>query len=297
MVNILLSTYNGKTYLKEQLDSIFDQSYQDFILYVRDDGSSDNTVKLLRDYKDSLVEKDKMVIVAENNIGFCKSFFRLLSLSDDGDYWAFSDQDDIWYPDKLLNAVNWLDSGDNTKPLLYHSGLEYYDNDNIIGKYEIKGYDFNFPKSITSNIFYGFSMVINKSLRDKAVSCNPGKILYHDWFIAMIVTAFGEYHFSDVIDSAHRLHKSNASPSMLSDKIPLVKKLFTEESFYQRQAKEFKRLFWKDLSPENRKVLDLFDLSNGRVKKSFIKFSYPHRWNPRLVEEIGMRCLMLIGRI
>lgn len=126
------------------------------------------------------------------NIGFCPSFFELLYMASEGDYWAFCDQDDYWYPDI---------------PLLYHSGIALGDDSlSVKKKYENPFPDFDFQKSITSNIFYGFAFVVNRAMYDKLVQVNPARIKYHDWFMAMIVTAFGKWHFSGEIQAVHRMN-------------------------------------------------------------------------------------------
>ena len=91
-VNILMSTYNGEKFLVKQLDSIFAQTYSSFTLYVRDDGSTDQTVSILEEYKNKLSDPDRMVIFKEKNVGFCASFFQLLKATPEGDYWTFSEQ-------------------------------------------------------------------------------------------------------------------------------------------------------------------------------------------------------------
>ena len=298
MVNILMSTYNGEKYLTEQLDSIFAQSYQDFILYVRDDGSTDQTVNVLNDYREKLDNPEQMVICSEKNIGFCQSFFMLLQMSEQGDYWTFSDQDDVWYPNKLAHALEWMENGNQKIPRMYHSGIVFADEDmNVLRKYEIGNYKFCFQKAITSSVFYGFSMMINKALREELLKCDPTQIFYHDWFIGMIVTAFGEYHFSKQVDAAHRIHESNTSAVSLVSKLPLLKKLFTGDMFYERQAVEFKRIYWSKLSKADKQVLELFDSRSGKFRKAITKAFYPRRWNMRPFEECGIRFLMLIGKI
>ena len=99
---ILMSTYNGNQYLKEQLDSIVNQTVlNDCTLFVRDDGSNDDTVNILDSYK----KKINMIIEEGNNFGFCKSFNYLLRHAPNADYYAFCDQDDVWLPNKLEIAI------------------------------------------------------------------------------------------------------------------------------------------------------------------------------------------------
>ena len=94
---ILLSTYNGEKYLKEQLDSIFSQSYKNFEIITRDDGSNDETINILKSYNIKILDTDK-------NLGAKLSFSTLLNYSvknTDADYFMFCDQDDIWKNDMI----------------------------------------------------------------------------------------------------------------------------------------------------------------------------------------------------
>ena len=100
-ISILLSTYNGEKYLKAQLDSLYSQSYQDFKLIVRDDGSKDRTKEILNSYDIKLVDSSK-------NLGVKKSFETLLkyaSENSDAEYFIFCDQDDVWNNDKIEKTL------------------------------------------------------------------------------------------------------------------------------------------------------------------------------------------------
>jgi len=102
IVQILLSTYNGVDYLKPQMESLLAQDHADVKILVRDDGSSDGTVALLREYQ----ARCDLEIVGGENVGFAQSFLRLLSLSSPTvDYVAFCDQDDVWQPVKVSRSV------------------------------------------------------------------------------------------------------------------------------------------------------------------------------------------------
>ena len=103
-VNILLSTYNGEQYLKEQVKSIQDQTYQDWQLLIRDDGSTDGTVEIIQE----LVAQDERIrFINEGtveNLGVIKSFHTLLKY-EKADLYCFSDQDDVWLPEKIALQV------------------------------------------------------------------------------------------------------------------------------------------------------------------------------------------------
>lgn len=118
-VQVVMSTYNGEKYLKEQIDSILSQEGVDVRLYIRDDGSSDRTTDILASYQ----EHKNVKIEKGNNLGFAKSFLTALDECDEADYYAFSDQDDVWEKDKLSTAIEILEEESQSTPLLYCSAL------------------------------------------------------------------------------------------------------------------------------------------------------------------------------
>ncbi len=298
MISILISTYNGERYIEEQLDSIFAQTYEDFHVYIRDDGSSDNTCSVIDEYIEKNGVYDMISFEKGENIGFCASFMKLLSQAKDGDCWAFCDQDDVWLPEKLEYAHQWMEVNDNSKPLLYHSGFEVSNEDlSVRNVYPRSDFDYRFYNSITGNIFFGFSVVINGTLRKLLLKASPENIKYHDWFAAMITAAFGKYHLSTKIEAIHRQYEKNASPLYFFKKIPHGFKLVAGEKFYNMQAKEFMRLFGDYLSPKDRKILEWFTADRYSFKNACRKAFYRKRWNPQIKVEIILRGLMLFGFI
>ena len=298
MINVLISTYNGEQYIEEQLDSIFAQTYQNFHIYIRDDGSTDATVRVIKAYMDRCHRQDKISFIAEGNIGFSASFFRLLDWADKGDYWAFCDQDDVWYPEKLEKAVAWMEKNDAHIPLLYHSAFDL-GNADLSEKtpYHPHSFNYQFYNSITSNLFFGFAVTINRRLYEMLRQANPEEIKYHDWFAAMITAAFGKYHLSEQVEAIHRQHENNASPLFFFKKIPHGIKLLKGDLFYRRSAKEFKRLFGEQLQEKDQIILGWFVNDRYSLITALRKAFYPHRWNPQIPVELVLRALMLIGKV
>ncbi|MCL2884649.1 MAG: glycosyltransferase, partial [Oscillospiraceae bacterium] len=132
MIDILLATYNGQAFLPAQLDSLLHQTYQDFLIHIRDDGSADATLQIIEQYKTNYPGK---ISVLENPIpsGSAKSnFFHLLNEADmSGDYFLLCDQDDVWNPDKVeltLREMTKLEATYGTQtPLLIHTDLAVVD--------------------------------------------------------------------------------------------------------------------------------------------------------------------------
>ncbi len=119
-VNVLISAYNGRKYIREQIDSVLEQQGVEPYIYVRDDGSSDGTA----DYVRSIYPEERVTVMEGENLGHGGSFYELTRSAEEGSYWAFCDQDDVWLPHKLKKALEWMKTQDETKPLLFHSAYE-----------------------------------------------------------------------------------------------------------------------------------------------------------------------------
>ncbi len=127
---VLMATYNGEKYLEEQIESILSQKTEfEFDLIVRDDGSTDGTCEILKKYE----QEGKIVLIEGNNLGAAKGFISMLKQKNGYDYYAFSDQDDVWNETKLQHGVNAIKGIDG--PALYCSNCELVDAElNKIGR-------------------------------------------------------------------------------------------------------------------------------------------------------------------
>ena len=295
-VAILLSTYNGEKYLREQIDSILAQTYDNFELIVRDDGSKDSTVEIVKEY----MEKSDKEIMVGKNLGFIKSFFELLKHSD-ADYFSFADQDDIWLPNKIELAVNSLNKLDDTKPNMAFSNVDYYDTEmNFMGNGDSKNKKPSFLNSLYECINQGMTMVINKTARDYIIKNIPEKCFFHDWWTYMICTAFGSVVQDDVVTVKYRRAKTNATVEG-QGKITLlvwrIKKLFLGDGMkdIRKQQTIFKNIFYDNLSDENKKILDTFEEEKYNFFKALKKTFYPRKIRRKFVDDLSLRILFLLG--
>lgn len=129
-IAILLATYNGEKYLREQLDSLYNQTYKNWTLYIHDDGSTDNTLTIIYEYQK--MYNNLRVLLFPGGCGAKESFLKMLQMVD-ADYYLFCDQDDVWLPIKIeqsLSAIKAIekDKGEET-PILVHSDLQVVDAD------------------------------------------------------------------------------------------------------------------------------------------------------------------------
>lgn len=217
-VAILLATYNGEKYIEQQLLSIINQTYTNLHIYISDDASIDNTVTIVKKYADLYPNKISLNI-NKNNIGYIANFNLLLSLCQEN-YIAFSDQDDIWEPNKIeieLNTLLRQESLYKDKCIMVHSDLSCINENNqeiYQSFFKHKLYHFSNKKSIGAIIGYcgvmGNTMLFNKKLKD-LVGELPKDIDFHDYFIAIINECFGKRVTIKKPLVKYRMHANNYS--------------------------------------------------------------------------------------
>lgn len=297
-VAILISTYNGEKYLKEQLDSLLNQTYKSVKIYIRDDGSTDNTVNIVKEYQG---RNSNIILNEGENIGFINSFLELLKLSDEADYYAYCDQDDIWMEDKIERAVKFLEKTDENKPALYFSNSDYYDSNMKFLATAEKNKVYNFRNSLVECVTQGMTMVINDKTRQIIVKNKPESCLYHDWWTYMICSGFGQIVYDDKSLVKYRRHNKSVTEegkNSLQLFIFRVKKFIIGDSLkkIKEQWKEYEKFYYNELNEENKNLLKLFTHKYNffiALKKTF----YPKRFRKKLIDEISVRLLFLIGKL
>ncbi len=189
-VQILLATHNGGRFLREQLDSIVNQEYKFWELLIHDDGSIDDTIKILKKYKENYPKKIKLLIDQKIFSSASKNFFHLIKhRSKDANLYFFCDQDDIWLKSKLRIIIEKYNSQDDRKPILIHSDLSLVDSK---GKLIEKSHNklIKYQKNIITketSLYYnpvpGCAMTINSALADRISYCKY--MVMHDWWILL----------------------------------------------------------------------------------------------------------------
>lgn len=296
-VAILMSTYNGDAYIEEQLKSIYAQEYPNFILYIRDDGSKAEFIEKLEE----LQKQYGFILYKGENIGFLESFYWLLREVDNADFYSFADQDDIWYPEKIGKAVTWLAVNENKTPqlpLLYHCTYEIRNADGeVVEHFYFPENNYDFRRSLTENHYSGFAMVINRKMRECMLLGDVKQLDYHDWWAANIAHGFGKSYFDKYVGAAHCAHENNVTKITFGRKLKWLFRSLKQEAAIHKRAVEFQRLFSKELSLEDQKVLNLFVDKKYHLGHALKKCFYSKRWRPNISSEITMRFLMLVGKI
>lgn len=210
LIAILLGSRNGEFFLQQQLDSFTRQTYKHWQVYVSDDGSTDSTPSIVESFLFN--QKGKGFLYKGPQKGFAVNFMSLVGNRDiQADYYAFSDQDDIWHPEKLERAISWLDEIDDNIPALYCSRTTLIDENNKhIGfspDYRKKP---GFGNALLQNIASGNTMVFNHSARELLRKAQGAPMVVHDWSLYQIVAGCGGAVFYDRQPTVlYRQHNNN----------------------------------------------------------------------------------------
>lgn len=281
-IEILMAVYNGEKYINEQIKSIINQNYSDWNLLIRDDGSSDSTVKIIRKYekKDSRI---KLLEDSKGNLGFMKNFEELLLKSSEN-FIMFSDQDDYWLENKLEEYVRVLKSlsqkEKEEKLLLIHSNSYVCDNNLKIIKEKFIS---DIANNSNLNSYYftymvqGSTVMINRKMVDFCVPFLEKTVL-HDRYFHLVSEFFGKRIFINKSLMKYRQHKNNKIGAKSSN----IKKIFTKRYFDTNDRElidEIKRKYEKFLQKEKIKeineYLEVTDITKNRFERFFLskKFS------------------------
>lgn len=214
-VAILLSTYNGSLFLKEQIESIIKQDYINWELFIRDDGSTDSTIDIIKDYCNRFANFH--FIMGKESLGSAKSFLWLLE-NIESDYYMFCDQDDVWNTDKIKKSLNSLKEIEmpNVASLVFSNAIVVTEDLKIINK-SFWIYNKISPSLLLANPDYinvynsapGCTMIFNNCLRDIVLKQINNNILMHDWLIMMIALKFGKINYINEALMLYRQHQNN----------------------------------------------------------------------------------------
>jgi glycosyltransferase involved in cell wall biosynthesis len=214
-VDILLATYNGEKYIEELLNSITAQTYKNWKLIIHDDGSTDNTVKLIKKHSETYPEKIT-VIVDGLRFGSSEANFSHLMAYAESDFFCFCDQDDVWYENKLELFVNTIEQFDQSSPLLVYSDLEVVDSklDLIAASMSAsQKLTFKYCDTLQSLRFHncvtGCAMLANKKAAELYGQPQVSHIRMHDWWLSANVAAYGKVIYLDKATIKYRQHGNN----------------------------------------------------------------------------------------
>ena len=307
MIDILMATYNGETYLREQIDSILRQSNTDWRLIIRDDCSTDSTVRIIQEYQAQYPDKF-ILIQADTPSGSAQNnFFQLIKYWQqhcDTHYIMFADQDDVWLPQKIqmtLDKMHELENQYNKDiPLLVHTDLSVVDaelneiNPSMFAMQNMDAKRDKLNNILVQNIVTGCTMMVNKTLLDMVTEI-PQHAVMHDMWLALIASAFGHIGFVEIATILYRQHEDNANGAKnVNSAQYVIQKLKKKEKIHQglvkqyRQADEFLNIYNLLLTDSQQNMLQAYaGLEQGNLLQKAAVLTKHRLYKKGIVRKAG----------
>jgi glycosyltransferase involved in cell wall biosynthesis len=284
MISILLATYNGEKYIAEQINSLLSQTNQDFMLYIRDDKSTDSTFIISSGYAERFPKK---IAVSQNekNVGGAKHNFLQMMIDHKDDYVMLCDQDDIWLPDKITKSLAKIkdmekEHGTSTPILVYTNLTVVRDNLEVTAYSYEKMANKNFDKNILNyavamNNVAGCTAIYNRALSE-LMQVAPEYLVMHDWWLYLTAAALGKIsaiHYPTVLYRQHKGNESGAkrvlSPKYIYYVLTHLKKMASMIDDSYKQSEAFLNMYDDKLTKENVELISAYASmgSLSRVKR------------------------------
>lgn len=301
MITVLMSTYNGEKYIREQINSILSQENVEVELLIRDDGSTDNTINILKELEKT---NDNMEWYTGYNLGCGKSFYQLVLDAPKSEYYAFADQDDVWNHDKLAVAILKLSNYASHAPSLYCSTAKPVDeNLNDIPHTKPQHINLTLGIALTQSIAPGCSYVFNNLLLEKFKRLGMENVDIHDWALLRVVTAVdGFVYFDTESHFLYRQHENNVigyRKSFIQHWVGRVKRFKIKDyrRIRSKMARHIKNAYYEDMNTYNKSIIDTFVNYNLSFKNRIDLFKFKDIHMRKKTDNIVFRLLVLFGLV
>lgn len=295
-VAILLCTFNGAKFLEEQIESFLAQDYGNWTLYASDDGSSDETIKILENFQTRL-EPNRVKIIKGPREGFAINFLSLIkNKSIIADFYAFSDQDDIWLSSKLSKSIEALQRYHTSLPALFCSRTELItENGETYGYSPLFRQPTTFQNALVQSIAGANTMLINNQARELLSKVDSShEIVAHDWLAYIIVSGCGGKVIYDANPTLkYRQHQNNliGANTTLKDRITRIQNLFRGQlKIWSTKNLKAVGAFSEHLTRENTRTLNNF--KNARNSHIFGRLYF--MWKAKVYRQTLVGNLSLI---
>ena len=309
-IEILLATCNGAAYLSALLDSLLAQTHGNWRLVIRDDGSTDGTLRIIDRYLANHPDRVGILRDKGETLGPCGNFARLLDHSR-ADYTMFCDQDDVWLPEKIeltMARMREMESlyGEDT-PIMVHTDLRVVDSNlkplsDSLWRYQATDPDATaLNRLLVQNVATGCTVMINRALRELALPI-PVEARMHDWWLALTAAAFGRIGHVAQPTVLYRQHGRNDSGAAPMGAVAALGKLLAPSTLVQRteldrhlqrQAAAFLKRYGDRLPAQDRIMLDAYSRLHelGVLRDRYCRLKYGFLYSSWL-----MNMRMLLGR-
>src|SRR5450830_129791 len=299
-VQVLISTFNGEKFIRAQLESILRQLPATGRITIRDDGSSDGTISAIDAITDARIR-----LIHGNNLGFGGSFMRLIQdATIEADMVMLSDQDDIWFQDKIQRSWQAL-APFPENPTLYCSAQRLTDSDlNPLHDTKPWPHPPAFENAIVENIVTGCTAAFNRKallLLQKKIDLT--KIYFHDWWLYLVISAFGQIIYDPQPSLYYRQHENNVighGAGPLMRQLQMLRFLLKHDwaGIMIGHIHEFNRSYRDLLNGNQRKIIDEhFSITEKNISLRPRLFFKNNLWRQNRAHEIPLRVLLLKWQI
>lgn len=300
-VLVLMSSYNGSMYIEDQIRSIMLQETEYQVdLRIRDDGSTDNTCLVIGEMQRKY--PGRVELVKGDRVGYNASFFILLNEASGYKYYALSDQDDYWLPNKIQISCEHLDRHEDDKPLLYAS-RSYLVRDDMqpYGKTRAQRRELSIYNTIIQNICPGHTQVLNNSLLELLKrSLDVSKIYVYDAWITNISVLYGKVIFDNNAHTLYRQHKNNqlgAGVSRFGRLLRSWKRIGNGDGFKYRRQIEYFVLTNKPQLLKNGVLLEIEDFIKAQSFSERAQYIFRNKFfRQSSLETIAFLLALLMGK-
>lgn len=303
-IAILLCTHNGEAFLKEQLDSFAAQTWDNWCLVVSDDNSTDQTRHILGEYQRQW-PAGRLTVRSGPAKGVAENFMAVTrSVQGQADYYAWSDQDDVWHPDKLERAVQWLQGIPVDTPALYCGRTQLVNSDNqSIGRSPLFSKKPSFANALMQNIGGGNTMVFNQAACKVLAETSISTVwAYHDWWAYIIITGCGgQVHYDPEPSLRYRQHGNNTVGSNVGRSArfarlrELLKGRFQSWNTLNVQALQKHQ---RRLTHEHAETFRLFAEARQRpLPMRLLQFKRSGVYRQRCLDNLGLVLAAILGKI
>ena len=288
-VAICMATFNGEQFINEQIKSIIDQTYKNWILFIRDDNSNDATAEMLKSWAEAV--PDQIVVLTDPTLAggsASKNFAAIVNFIKSNyefNYFMFADQDDYWLPEKIEKTLVKMKETEEKVggPILVHTDLKVVDSElHILGdsffkyralKPEIK----ELSTLLVQNNVTGCTMMWNKLLNEITVLTDE-RVIMHDWWFTLTACCFGTIVCLEEPTILYRQHGKNAVGATEVNTLSFIVRRLLGYNQVKKvlklsvvQAQAFLATYNHLLSPTNRKTVDEYSKLYNRNKINRIK--------------------------
>lgn len=284
-VNVIMSTYNGEKFVKQQIDSILNQKGVDVTLHIYDDVSTDNTVDILKQIESK--NNNVHIHINKYNKNFTYNFIDALfefKDNEDFDYYSFADQDDVWMDDKLITGIRSIEKS-RKNSTLYSSNLKLVDVDlkDLNRAYRSELYKPKKHDELRSNIVTGCTMIFDNECKNVFTRHYPKNVKYHDHWFALIANYVSGCNYIYDSDSSHilyRQHSNNISGGC--KKVGFFTRLrqrLGKRPTYFNKLKQFLQYYSDSIAKEDRVIIEKF-IEYKKIKNKMYLLKHFKTTNP-----------------